>query len=387
MIGLKSFRRITSSNNFIPEIDGLRFIAIITVVFLHTNTNFKRVYADSIPSEYLNSWIDTLFKTSGIGVDIFFTISGFILGLPFAKYYLLGERKVNIKNYFIRRLTRLEPPYLISLFILFVTYTWFFGESWIELFDNLIASIFYSHFLIYGEWNSINPVTWSLETEVQFYILAPFISFLVFVKNTKLRRFLIPAAIVLLDVTVPYIKSSLVDYNLQKSIVVYLHSFLVGFAFVDLFLFGLDKIKKSYWLDILGCISFVVIYSFHPDVVKYERLFFDMAVFTLFISVFKGKLFNYIFTREFIVVVGGMCYTIYLLHYPVLFVVMKFFSKLNITGFVPNIIANFTVAIIALLAVSAVFFKLVEQPCMDKNWPTKFRDYFKKRLFTSNDKS
>jgi len=54
---------------------------------------------------------------------------------------------------------------------------------------------------------------------------------------------------------------------------------------------------------------------------------------------------------------------------------------------VPNIIANFTVAIIALLAVSAVFFKLVEQPCMDKNWPTKFRDYFKKRLFTSNDKS
>lgn len=383
MIGLKSFRRITSSNSFIPEIDGLRFIAIITVVFLHTNTNFKRVYADSIPSDYLNSWIDTLFKTSGIGVDIFFTISGFILGLPFAKYYLLGERKVNIKNYFIRRLTRLEPPYLISLFILFVGYVVVFNESWIAMLDNLLASIFYSHYLIYGEWNPINPVTWSLETEVQFYILAPVISFLVFVKNVNLRRFLIPAAIVLLDVTVPYMISSLSEYHLNKSIINYLHSFLVGFAFVDLYLFGLEKIKKSYLLDILGCVAFVVIYSFHPDSVKYERLFFDMAVFVLFISVFKGKVFNYIFTREFIVVVGGMCYTIYLLHYPVLFVVMKYFSKLHITGFVPNIIANFVVAIVALLAVSAVFFKLVEQPCMDKNWPTKFRDYFKKKIVNS----
>lgn len=383
MIGLKSFRRITSSNSFIPEIDGLRFIAIITVVFLHTNTNFKRVYAESIPSDYLNSWIDNLFKTSGIGVDIFFTISGFILGLPFARYYLQGAKKVNLKNYFIRRLTRLEPPYLIALIILFVAYVVVFNENWLNLLDNLIASIFYSHYFIYGEWNPINPVTWSLETEVQFYILAPLISLLVFVKNVNLRRFLIPAAIVLLDVTVPYMTSSLTEYHLQKSIINYLHSFLVGFAFVDLYLFGLEKIKKSYLFDILGCIAFVVIYSFHPDVVKYERLFFDMAVFALFISVFKGKVFNYIFTREFIVVVGGMCYTIYLLHYPVLFVVMKYFSKLHITGFVPNIIANFVVAIVALLAVSAVFFKLIEQPCMDKNWPTKLRDYFKKKTVKS----
>lgn len=386
MISLKSFRRITSNSSFIPEIDGLRFVAIITVVFLHTNTNFKRVYADSIPDWYLNSWIDTVFKTSGIGVDIFFTISGFILGLPFARHYLLCERKVNIKNYFIRRLTRLEPPYLLSLIVLFVVYVLFFGENWFSLFDNLVASIFYLHFFIYGEWNPVNPVTWSLETEVQFYILAPLISSLLFVKNTNLRRWLIPAAIVLLDFTVPYMKDGLMQYHLQKSIIVYLHSFLVGFAFVDLYLFGLEKIKKSYLWDVLGVLALVVIYNFHPDTVQYERLYFDAAVFTLFISVFKGRVFNYIFTREFIVVVGGMCYTIYLLHYPVLFVIMKYFSKLHIAGFVPNIIANFIVAIVGLLAVSAVFFKLVEQPCMDKNWPQKLRDYFKQKTI-ANDKS
>ncbi|MDL5048288.1 hypothetical protein QQ054_19970 [Oscillatoria amoena NRMC-F 0135] len=68
MISLKSFLRTTSNSSFIPEMDGLRFVAIIAVIFLHTNTNFKRVYADSIPDWYLNSWIDTIFKTSGIGL-------------------------------------------------------------------------------------------------------------------------------------------------------------------------------------------------------------------------------------------------------------------------------------------------------------------------------
>ncbi|MDL5048289.1 hypothetical protein QQ054_19975 [Oscillatoria amoena NRMC-F 0135] len=65
---------------------------------------------------------------------------------------------------------------------------------------------------------------------------------------------------------------------------------------------------------------------------------------------------------------------------------MKYFSKLHIVGFVPNIIANFIVSIVGLLAVSAVFFKLVEQPCMDKNWPQKLRDYFKQKTI-ANDKS
>ncbi len=373
MISLKSFRRITSSTNFIPEIDGLRFIAIFTVILLHTNTNFKRVYAESIPDWYLNSWIDTVFKTSGIGVDIFFTISGFILGLPFARYYLLGERKVNLKNYFIRRLTRLEPPYLISLFILFVIYGLSFGIDWLSLLDNLLASVFYSHYLIYGEWNPINPVTWSLETEVQFYILAPLISSVLFIKNTQLRRWVIPGTIVLLDVTVPYIKDSLVMLNLQKSILVYLHSFLVGFAFVDLYLFGLGKIKKSYLWDTLAVFALVIIYKFHPDVVKYERIYFDLAVFTLFIGVFKGRIFNFCFTREFIVVVGGMCYTIYLLHYPVLYVVMKFISRFQLQDFMSNYLLNFGVSIALLLGVSAVFFKLIEQPCMDKAWVQKLK--------------
>ena len=52
------------------------------------------------------------------GVELFFAISGFILGIPFASHYLRGVPRVNLRRYFIRRLTRLEPPYIINLMVL-----------------------------------------------------------------------------------------------------------------------------------------------------------------------------------------------------------------------------------------------------------------------------
>jgi hypothetical protein len=49
------------------------------------------------------------------GVELFYGISGFMLGVPFVSRYLLQAPKVSLKQYFLRRLTRLEPPYFLSL--------------------------------------------------------------------------------------------------------------------------------------------------------------------------------------------------------------------------------------------------------------------------------
>ena len=58
-------------------------------------------------------WVEHLRR----GVELFFIISGFILGLPFAKQYLAGGKQVRLGAYFLRRLTRLEPPYILILCI------------------------------------------------------------------------------------------------------------------------------------------------------------------------------------------------------------------------------------------------------------------------------
>src|SRR5215212_8573016 len=117
----KKFRRITYSTSYLPEIDGLRFLAIFSVVvIMHTSHYINATFYGNqlIKGSYWRNFMGE----GGNGVPLFFVISGFILSLPFAKWRLNGEKKIRLKNYYLRRVTRLEPPYIIVLLILFIVH-------------------------------------------------------------------------------------------------------------------------------------------------------------------------------------------------------------------------------------------------------------------------
>ncbi|MCU0679646.1 MAG: acyltransferase family protein, partial [Planctomycetes bacterium] len=127
---LNRLTRITSRGDFIPEIDGLRFLAILQVLLLHCFT-FIMVKAPngSYEERVLDyPFLKAVLGNGGSGVLLFFAISGFILSLPFAQYYLNGGRKINLKSYYIRRVTRIEPPYIISLVFLFLVNVYVVGK-------------------------------------------------------------------------------------------------------------------------------------------------------------------------------------------------------------------------------------------------------------------
>src|SRR5687768_7994733 len=74
-----------------------------------------------------NAYWRNFIMEGGYGVSIFFMISGFILSLPFAKNHFdkRPDRKpISLKRYYLRRLVRLEPPYLIALIIFFIGNVW-----------------------------------------------------------------------------------------------------------------------------------------------------------------------------------------------------------------------------------------------------------------------
>ncbi|MBY0308523.1 MAG: acyltransferase family protein, partial [Phycisphaerales bacterium] len=107
------------------------------------------------------------------GVQLFFAISGFILAVPFARSALVTtDRRVSLRQYFLRRVTRLEPPYIFNLLVLAALLVAVKHEPVVQTLRHLLASIFYFHYYVYGEGSTINGVAWSLEIEVQFYILA-----------------------------------------------------------------------------------------------------------------------------------------------------------------------------------------------------------------------
>ena len=119
---LNQLSRITTSGRvFIPQIDGLRFVAIIAVIAFHVRAicsyHFRASPAGlTIEGDLVND----AFGTGHFGVQLFFLISGFILSLPFARQSLCPGRRISLREYYVRRVTRIEPPYVIHLAFLLV---------------------------------------------------------------------------------------------------------------------------------------------------------------------------------------------------------------------------------------------------------------------------
>ena len=160
MVG-RSVRRVTTSGEIIPEIDGLRFLAIAGV-FVHHIVRFLTGTTEVPLAVPLAMDTPGRIADQGVyGVQLFFIISGFILVLPFAAHYLNGGARISLGKYYLRRITRLEPPYLAIMLMCFGLRVWAWNESPTELFPHLLASMTYLHTWIYGSFSEINPVAWS----------------------------------------------------------------------------------------------------------------------------------------------------------------------------------------------------------------------------------
>lgn len=350
---LKKFLRNPSSGNYIREIDSLRFFAIIPVVLLHLNTSFFRLFESN---DYSSQKLSIL-NYGGWGVELFFAISGFVICLPFFKSLKKNNKITLNKTYFFKRFRRIEPPFFISLLIIYSVLLLSESLNFNDSFFNFLATFFYSHKILYSEWSIINPVTWSLETEIQFYIIIPFI-FIFFQRlNIKRLKFLI---IIIFFCSIFFDHFNLLNQYLNLSVLNFAHLFMIGIFFSYIYInYNFFFEKKNILYDLLFAISFVGIYL---SKVFNVFLLFDFSILVLFISIFKATFLRSFFCKDIFVVIGGMCYSIYLLHYAIIHVLgitFKFFSFEN------YFFINFLIFAI-LIFVSSLFYFYIEKPFMNK---------------------
>lgn len=153
----------TNQSPYLPALDGIRAICILLVFVGHQG--FDKV----IPG--------------GIGVTIFFFLSGFLItNILFAEYRKAG--RISLRNFYMRRLLRLYPAllFMLGVFTLYLTCT---GQAFAG--SELVAALFYfeNYHRLY-----INPaadqfwILWSLAIEEHFYLVFPFL-FAGFVKKQK----------------------------------------------------------------------------------------------------------------------------------------------------------------------------------------------------------
>jgi peptidoglycan/LPS O-acetylase OafA/YrhL len=364
--------RVTSGGRYMPEIDGLRFVAILPVVLTHIGTQVqKRAKVPfDVQGDWLG-WISDMMNYGGLGVNVFFAISGFILVLPYASNYLLGTKPVRLDRYFARRLNRLEPPYILALILFFLIRVFIEGQSATGLLPHLGASILYIHNLVYGEGSKILGIAWSLEIEVQFYILAPILARVFLIRRPHIRRLVIVAGILCMLL----LQSQFTSVRLTLSLLGQLQYFLIGFMAVDIYL-SRSKLpnEHSAWLDGIFLISTISLFLVPNPSHSFEVLFI-LWTFILFMAAFYGRAPHKFLTQRLVTVIGGMCYTIYLLHHIFCSAGSIALDSIRITNFFSLNFAFKTMFIFpVVILASAVYFMLIEKPCMQNDYVIRRKD-------------
>lgn len=382
---LNKFSRITSGRKIIKEIDGLRFVAVLLVVLSHISIyllQFSRGNSDAILTEP----VAIEFERFGAGISIFFVISGFILAIPFAEQHLLNCQPVNIKRYYFRRLTRLEPPYIIVLFVLFIVTILFFQSEVIDTIKHLLASLFYIHNIVYDRRSTINPVAWTLEIEIQFYLLVPLLTQIFRLRNHTVRRIILVACLYASSWLYSQNFSTFQYYHLDISLFTYFHVFITGILLADIYVVNknLFSTAKSYLLDVIGVIALFTIiqYTDYRDFLQMTLVL--LSYFILFTTLFRGKILNSFFTSTAIIIIGGMCYSIYLLHYAIIYVFMNYLTgKLITNNYHYDLVIQCLILLPVILIFSSIFFTFFEKPFMNRNWPKTFMN----KISPSNKKT
>ncbi len=390
---LARFQRIMSGGTYVAEVDGLRFVAIMSVFFFHVGRMTEiRVQPYVEPTNRLLALVGWAIFNGDRGVPIFFAISGFILGIPFARERLLGGPKVSIRQYLLRRLTRLEPPYMISQLLRLYPVMVARSLSFAQILPHLLAGLLYIHLLVYGTFPTVQLVGWSLEIEIQFYLLTPLLAAFFFRKSPWTRRALLAGFLVLHSVVIPLVGPALVGDPLLgtpgarftvNTILYWIRFFVAGMLIADMYVSLMPKLREHWAWDAASLVLWPA--AFLMPTFDWMLLGPFLLV-VMFVGAFKGRVVPMFFRLPLVTTIGGMCYSLYLTHSIVLQGLYVAYIKVlpGIHGFFPRMFVGEVLIVPWLVIFGAVYFVLIERPCMDKRWPGKLMAWMRSKTGRGN---
>lgn len=138
------------------QVDLLRGLAALSVVYFHLSRSAGLTDETIFNSGYFGAY----------GVQVFFAISGFVI--PFGMYRS-GYKPSSFARYILKRIIRIDPPYLISIAIGPIVGVAGMGSTfeWPSV-QRLLLHIGYLNVLTSNDW--LSPFYWTLAIEFQYYI-------------------------------------------------------------------------------------------------------------------------------------------------------------------------------------------------------------------------
>ena len=329
-----------------PDIDGLRAIAVLAVVFFHAE----------IPG----------FSGGFVGVDVFFVISGFLITSIILKEIRAG--KFSIARFYERRIRRIFPAlFPVIAFVLTVGAIIFYSKSFKDLGGSITATtlfvsniFFWRHSDYFAAAAITKPLlhTWSLAVEEQFYIFFPLLLIAI---NRYSKKHYLPWFLGIWFLSFIISMYSVYSYPIPTFYLVPTRAWELLTGSI-LALGIIPKIQTNYLRNILSLLGLgLIFYSigfFTEDTIfpGANALFPVLGTSLIVYSGIGGigEICKYLSIKP-LVFIGLISYSLYLWHWP-LFVFAKYllFRDLNT--------AEVTGIILIAFLVSVLSFKFIEQP-------------------------
>jgi peptidoglycan/LPS O-acetylase OafA/YrhL len=361
-------------------INALRGIAALGVVINHSRGwlfSNDVMYAANVRPKAEWQWWEWLqirvIQFTGLGsefVIFFFVLSGFSIA-----HSLSHTGKV--KDFYVRRLIRLYPTYILGLFWAFIVFQLvrvmepqvFYNttegnvpiadhyKQFISL-SNFIPSLFYIHDTQY-----LTPQYWSLPLEVIFYLLAPWI-----IKNLKLADVI---TLILCLVGIWLFGIHYQDDDVIGPIRLYIFDygifFIAGILFYKYRGALTNSFPKSKWLYYLGALLLFVImaltkgYVFHEASTKITGLLAATFTWWLLFGALKNNI-----TVGWLDKIGNYSYTLYVTHFATVFSLKIVAVRLGFNFYLIHNLFFWYAGIICSVAVAYLLYFIAERPSIKK---------------------
>jgi peptidoglycan/LPS O-acetylase OafA/YrhL len=243
---------------------------------------------------------------------------------------------------------------------------WYFWVM-VKIFGpHLLASLVYLHGQIYADASWIAGISWTLEIEVQFYLLLPLIAWIFKLSQRWLRRGILLSAVIASALVAQLVLPSLHNQRLNLSLLDLLHFFLAGMLLADFYLdpprFELGRHAAD---AMVAACAAMLVYVVHYNLALtwLEPLLIALG----FFAIFRGAWASRIFRWSPLTAVGAMSYTVYLYHLYVVELLMPFSSRWLGMGHALWLDAaiEFCVLLAPVLLVSAGLYLVAERPFVE----------------------
>lgn len=306
-----------SSNNYRPEIDGLRAIAVLSVLFYHAGYQS--------------------FSGGFVGVDIFFVISGYLI-TRLLNNELESSGSINLYDFLFRRARRILPALIFTLVISSVAAIYFFRPQRVEDFGGslLNAALSISNIFFYFESgyfdtdSKLKPLlhTWSLGVEEQFYLVWPIVMMVI-------ARVRLPKLASLCAIAGASLAFSIIYINKNPPAIFFLmpfrvFEFMIGALVVSIEANTPRNGTALNMLFLLGIGLIATAIFEYDEKTQFPGLSALLPCIGASLCIFASNdsLFGRILRARLLVNIGLISYSLYLIHWP-LIVFYKYAWKYN----------------------------------------------------------